>query len=29
LEESLCSVTYSSAKGNVTCLTPPYLLATQ
>ena len=29
LEEILCSVTYSSAKGNVTCLTPPYLLATQ
>lgn len=29
LEEILCSVTYSSAKGKVTCLTPPYLLATQ
>ena len=29
LEEILCSVTYSSAKGKVTCLTPPYLLASQ
>eukprot|EP00438_Fugacium_kawagutii_P030947 Skav233230 [mRNA] locus=scaffold1215:329634:331538:- [translate_table: standard] len=29
LEEFLCSVTYSNAKGKVTCLTPAFLLATR